>query len=101
MVGFIRYLVIGAHFDDEIIGVGGTILKKIAQCDVNGESNLVFVCILTDSSSTQYKGDEEIKNEKIQIALDLHNEMGIAKTYYFNLPDMQLDTVPLVKINEC
>lgn len=84
-----------------MIGAGGTILKTIAETDLSGEKNEFFACILTDSSSTQYKGDAEIMEAKKKAALKVHEEAGISETYAFNLPDMKLDTVPHVEINRC
>jgi LmbE family N-acetylglucosaminyl deacetylase len=86
-------LVIAAHYDDEVIGCGGTILKKIAA----GDS--AYVCIVTDSSSAQYPEDETIAREKEQACLLLHHEMGITKTYRGKFPDMRLDTIPHLQIN--
>ena len=53
-------LVIGAHSDDEVLGVGGTIKKATK----NG--SLVDVCIVTDSVSQQYPDAKEKKTERSQ-----------------------------------
>ena len=44
-------LVIAPHADDEIIGVGGTIAKRIA------EGNDVFVCIVTRGTEPLFSND--------------------------------------------
>lgn len=90
-----RVLVVAAHFDDEVIGCGGTVAKHIQ----NGDE--VYVCVLTDSSSTQYKNQPEMIAIKKKESEKVNKILGIKKTFCFDLPDMKLDTVPHVKINEC
>jgi len=51
-------LVIGAHSDDEVLGLGGMIIKA----KKNGSK--VFILIVTDSVSTQYSSSEECLHER-------------------------------------
>lgn len=92
-----RVLIIAAHPDDEVLGMGGTIARLSEQ----GAEIALF--ILTDGSSCQYKDDPEIdeiiKNKK-QETRNSCNILGIRHIYYGNLPDMKLDTIPHVDINK-
>ena len=47
-----RVLVIAAHPDDEVLGMGGTIARHADAGDA------VRVLVVTDGSSTQYPGDD-------------------------------------------
>ena len=53
-----KILVVAAHFDDEVLGLGGTIAKHVKNNDE------VYVCVLTDSSSSQYPGRKEMIDVK-------------------------------------
>ncbi len=50
-----RVLVIAAHPDDEVLGMGGTIALH------TGAGDDVRVLVVTDGSSTQYPGDADIR----------------------------------------
>ncbi|MFQ5866774.1 MAG: PIG-L deacetylase family protein [bacterium] len=89
-----KILVIAAHPDDEVYGVGGTIVKHIREGDE------VFVCILTDGASTQYPGNKTMIKQKKEEARKSTEILGIKKIYFFDLPDMQLDTIAHVKVNK-
>lgn len=90
-------LVIAAHPDDEVLGMGGTIAKLTSHgCNVN-------VLIVTDGSSSQYCDSAELakiiedkKNETLACAQTL----GVKNVYYGELPDMKLDTIPHITINK-
>lgn len=89
-----KILVIAAHPDDEVLGVGGAINKYIR------EGNDVYVYIVTDGSTTQYKGDllkKEKKNENIQ---EVKKILNLTEIIHGNLPDMKLDTIPHLEINK-
>jgi len=90
-----KILVIAAHFDDEVYGCGGTIAKLVK------EGHEIYACVLTDSCSSQYKGHahEMIAQKKVE-SEEVNNILGIQKTYTFDFPDMQLDTVPHVELNK-
>lgn len=90
-----KILVIGAHFDDEVLGMGGTIAKHAKKGDT------IYVCIITDSSSSQYPGRKHMIDVKKEESKKVNKILGIKETIYFDLPDMKLDTVPHVEINTC
>ena len=91
-------LVIAAHPDDEVLGLGGTISKLAA------EGNVIHHLIITDGSSQQYLGNPKLKDiieEKKRETCECASILGIKTIDYASFPDMKLDTVPHVQINEC
>lgn len=92
-----KVLVISAHPDDEVLGAGGTIAKLSA----NGvECHLLIV---TDGSSSQYRDSHklaEIIEAKKRETKNCADILGIKSIHYGGLPDMKLDVVPHVDINQ-
>ena len=89
-----RVLVIAAHPDDEVLGMGGTIaLHAVVRKDA-----VRIVCV-TDGSSTQYPGDAEIRAQKEEEARAAAAELGVTDYVHLDLPDMRLDTLPHVDVN--
>jgi LmbE family N-acetylglucosaminyl deacetylase len=87
-------LVVGAHPDDEVLGAGATIpLIKAA-------GGRVTVCIVTDGSSAQYAGDEETRREKDANLLAANEILGTDEVIHWDFPDMRLDTVAHVELNQ-
>lgn len=92
-----RVLVISAHPDDEVLGMGGTIAKYTARGDE------VAVLIVTDGSTSQYRDDpnlEMIINNKKNETNDCANILGVSNVFYGGLPDMKLDNIPHIDINK-
>lgn len=88
-----RVLVLAAHPDDEILGMGGTVARHT---DAGDEVRIVVV---TDGSSTQYPGDSEIRARKEAEAVRAAAELGVQDYVHLDLPDMRLDTLPHVDVN--
>ncbi len=92
-----KVLIIAAHPDDEVLGVGGTIAKLSA----NGvECHLLIV---TDGSSSQYRNSDHLQEIIAAKKLETKNcadVLGIKSIHYGGLPDMKLDTIPHVEINQ-
>jgi len=91
-----KILVIAAHPDDEVLGMGGTIAKYA----MSGAE--IAVLIVTDGSTSQYRDDpklEEILKEKKAETKDCAFILGVKHVLYGNLPDMRLDTIPHIEIN--
>lgn len=91
-----KILVIAAHPDDEVYGMGGTIAKLAAQ----GEE--VHVLIVTDGCTAQYAGRPdlpEIVEKKHSEALAANRLLGVMEVHFGTFPDMRLDTVPHVEVN--
>jgi LmbE family N-acetylglucosaminyl deacetylase len=88
-----RVLVVAAHPDDEVLGMGGTIAAHTDRGDA-----VRIVCV-TDGSSTQYPDDAEARAQKEGEARRAAAELGVTDYVHLDLPDMRLDTVPHVEIN--
>ena len=91
-----KILVIAAHPDDEVLGLGGTIAK------LSSSGAEIHLLIVTDGSSSQYKDCSDlsriIENKKAETAC-VANLLGIKSVLYGNLPDMKLDMVSHIEIN--
>lgn len=91
-----RILVIAAHPDDEVYGMGGTMAKLSAQ------GHEVDVLIVTDGCTAQYAGRPdlpEIIGKKHREALEANRLLGVKEVRFGAFPDMRLDTVPHVEVN--
>jgi len=90
---FNKILVIAAHPDDEILGVGGTIPKLVQM------GKQVDVLIFTDGSSTQYFNNDAILEDKFGEAKEANDVLGSKVLPRLDFPDMRLDTVAHVDKN--
>ncbi len=86
-----KVLVIAPHADDEIIGVGGTIIKHIK----NGDR--VYVCIVTKGAKPLFS--EETVNTIRCETIECHTKIGIEKTYYLEFPSVMLESVNRYELN--
>ena len=89
-----RVLVIAAHPDDEVLGMGGTIALHAAE-----RGDPVRIVCVTDGSSTQYPGDAVIRAQKEAEARAAASTLGVEDYIHLDLPDMRLDTVAHVEVN--
>jgi len=87
-----RVLVIAAHPDDEIIGVGGTIARYASV----GDS--VYVVILTEGASVQFPGEPEMIELKRTQALKAAEVLGVKEVFFGNFPDQKLDACPIIEV---
>lgn len=92
-----KVLVIAAHPDDEVLGVGGTIAKLSAR---GSECHLLIV---TDGSSSQYRDSDHLQDiieaKKLETK-GCADQLGFKSIYYGELPDMMLDRTPHIVINQ-
>lgn len=91
-----KILVVVAHPDDEILGMGGTIAKLSAQ----GKD--VHVLIVTDGSSAQYRDSADLQQIIEAKKLETKNAcdcVGVKSIHYGGLPDMRLDVTPHIQVN--
>ena len=88
-----KILIIAAHPDDEVLGMGGTI-KKIAK---NG--NRIHLCIVSEGASAQYSDKEMIKIRR-KSCIKSGKLLGIKDFTFFDFPDAKLDSIPQLEINQ-
>lgn len=91
-----RVLVIASHPDDEILGVGATIARHVANGDI------AECVILGEGQTSRYQSREQAGTE---IVTQLHNdtllaakEIGYQNVYFANLPDNRFDQMDLLDI---
>lgn len=92
-------LVISAHPDDEVLGVGGTIAKKAI------EGHDIFVVILATGIAARYSNPNSQKAKIKQEIDNLRKEaeksasvLGVKKIFFLDFPDNRLDTIPKMDI---
>jgi LmbE family N-acetylglucosaminyl deacetylase len=85
-------LVIAAHPDDEVLGMGGTI-KKLSK------KNSIILAVVSEGASAQYQ-DKKMIEERKSSCLKCGKFLGISKFYFGNFPDQKLDTIPNLEINK-
>lgn len=90
-----KILVIAAHPDDEVLGVGGTIAwhTKLNKDDV-------YVLILTEGCSSQYKNNKSMVTKKRRDAQAANRVLGVKEVIFADLPDMRLDSLLHIQLNE-
>jgi LmbE family N-acetylglucosaminyl deacetylase len=86
-----KVIVISAHPDDETLGVGGTILKHIA----NGDD--VYWLIITNVFENQGFSKERVESRQLEIS-KVEKMFGFRKTYNLNYPTMTLSSSSLIKM---
>ena len=92
-----KVLVVVAHPDDEILGMGGSIAKLSAQ------GKEVHVLIVTDGSSAQYRNSADLQKIIDAKKLETKNAcdcVGVKSIHYGGLPDMRLDVTPHIQVNQ-
>ena len=104
-----KVLVIVAHPDDEVLGMGGTIKKH---CSKNDQLKIIIMSTgIKSRRSTNYKKSNTYQiNKKIQNKMDnqileLRNDatnaskcLGVNDLQFENFPDNEMDSIPLEKI---
>jgi len=86
-----KILVVAAHPDDEVVGVGGTILKHI------GVGDRVSILLLGDGVTSRGASVTDIKKRRDQ-AKQAARVLGVEKVIVEALPDNKFDSVPLLDI---
>ncbi len=87
-----KILIIAAHPDDEVLGMGATI-KKLSK-----KNNEIRLCVVSEGASAQYKQEEMIKIRR-DACVRAGKILGISKFDFLNFPDMRLDSIPHLEIN--
>ncbi len=94
-----RVLVIAAHPDDEVLGVGGTIVRLVE----NGfEAHVLFATTgITARYADQEAYADSIQTQITQLKRDVASTkeiLGIHTHYFLEYPDNRLDTVALMDL---
>lgn len=85
-------LVLAAHPDDEVLGMGGTI-KKLSK------NNKIHLCVVSEGASAQY-AEERMMEIRRKNCIQAGKLLGISTFDFLAYPDMRLDAVPTLKINQ-
>jgi LmbE family N-acetylglucosaminyl deacetylase len=100
----VKILIVAAHPDDEVLGMGGTILRHSKLKDI------VKIVYLATGISSRQKYDDKIKSKKLSdinknkiknLQSDAKKAAKILKVKdmsFYDFPDNELDSIPLLKI---
>lgn len=83
-----NYLVVVAHPDDEILGVGATIHKLIS------ERHNVAVAIMVSQAAARKDLSDTLSSDEAE-ALSI---IGVKKSYHANFPNIKMNTVPHLEL---
>lgn len=84
-------IVISAHPDDEVLGVGGTLLKH----KKNGDN--IYWLITTNISEQQGFSKERVESRQEEIK-KVAQRLGVKKTFLLNYPTMTLSSSSIIKM---
>lgn len=85
-------LVVGAHPDDEVLGVGGTLAWH------RDHGDKTYVCIISEGASAQYKQKKMISVRR-KAAQKAAKILGVSEIFLHDLPDSKLESVDHIIIN--
>ena len=83
-----RYLVVVAHPDDEVLGAGATIYRLIQ------EGNEVAVCTMANHAAARANLSDTLKDDQKR-AMDI---LGVSVRYEANFPNIKMNTVPHLEL---
>ena len=83
-----KYLIVVAHPDDEVLGAGATISKLIK------EGNEVAVAIMADHAAARANISATLASDEAN-AMDI---MGVEKVYHADFPNIKMNTVPHLEL---
>jgi len=91
-----RVLVVAAHPDDEVLGMGGTIAKHVREGDD------VRVLFMTDGVGSRFGIDDQLQHaavkERLGMMASAMDSLRVEKYIQGNWPDNQLDTIARLKL---
>ncbi len=85
-------LVIAAHPDDEVLGMGATILK------LSKKNHKIHLCVVSEGATAQYKDNKMIEVRR-KSCIKAGKLLGISTFDFLEFPDMKLDSIPHLEIN--
>lgn len=85
-----KVLVIAAHPDDELLGVGGTIAWHVDRGDD------VQTCIVSEGATARY--EDEARSSLKSAAIDAARVLGTPPPLFLDYPDQRLDTFPILDV---
>ena len=100
MIDFLnkRILVVVAHPDDELLGLGGTMHKLISEHDCKVRAVILGEGITSRSNERDpEKWSEELKTHRLNIET-ARKAIGYESVGIYDFPDNRFDTVPLLDI---
>lgn len=81
-----KYLIVVAHPDDEVLGAGASIFKW------TGQGNKVDVCIMsTEAKARAFRPEDKELDDDLNASADF---LGIGKKYEGSFPNIEMNTVP-------
>ena len=83
--------VFASHYDDEVLGIGGTLIEHFKRGDE------IYIYIVCESSSVRYK-EKDVPLHSF--ALDAACYLGARNLTCFEYPDQRLDTIPLIDLTQ-
>ncbi len=83
------FLVVVAHPDDEVLGLGATIYK------LTQEGHTVNVCFTGDVNARSYCTSTEKVHKEVHQAMEL---LGVERVFLGNFPNIQFNTVPHLEL---
>ena len=88
-----KILVFAAHPDDELLGLGGTLIKHVSQGDE------VSVIIFTTGVTSRDIDNKDIQIKKLRKNLiNVSKFLKFKKIFYLGLNDQKLDEYPIIEI---
>jgi LmbE family N-acetylglucosaminyl deacetylase len=89
-------LVIAAHPDDEVLGCGGTIARRVE------EGHDVYIAVLGEGITSRYENRDDADQALVESLATTSREvgafLGAEKVYLDDFPDNRFDTVPLLDV---
>lgn len=85
-----KYLLVVAHPDDEVLGAGASIYKWTR------EGHSVDVCIMcTEAKARAFRPEDKELDDDMNAALKM---LGVGKHYEATFPNIEMNTVPHIKL---
>jgi len=88
-----QILILAAHPDDEVLGMGGTI-KKLSQ-----KNHQIHLCVVTEGATAQYSDKKMIKVRK-DACKKAAKILGIKTIDFLDFPDMKLNDISHLEVNK-